>query len=72
MGIRGLQTFVEKNLNLLNELKLHNCDVVFDGNSIYHQMYTQTDLECLYGGEYDRFYRYCIQLFESFHKCKIK
>ncbi|CAF1422828.1 unnamed protein product [Adineta steineri] len=71
MGIRGLQTFIEQKLSLLNEIELHNCNVLFDGNSIYHQMYKECHLTCLFGGEYDKFYDYCKQLFESFRLCEI-
>ncbi|CAF0817074.1 unnamed protein product [Rotaria sp. Silwood1] len=71
MGIRGLQTFIEQKLSLLHEIELHNCNVLFDGNSIYHQMYKECHLTCLFGGEYDKFYRYCKQLFESFRICQI-
>jgi hypothetical protein len=72
MGIQGLATFIEKKLGLTKQIQLRNCDVVLDGNSIFHQMYSQNKLTCLFGGEYDRFYRYCTQLFESFATCKIK
>ncbi|CAF3949771.1 unnamed protein product, partial [Rotaria magnacalcarata] len=71
MGIRGLQTFIEEKLSLLNQFELHNCNVLLDGNSIYHQMYKQCHLTCLFGGEYDKFYRYCKQLFESFRICDV-
>ncbi|CAF2386762.1 unnamed protein product [Rotaria sp. Silwood2] len=71
MGIRGLQTFIEQKLSLLHDIELHNCNVLFDGNSIYHQMYKECHLTCLFGGEYDKFYRYCKQLFESFRICQI-
>ncbi|CAF0882247.1 unnamed protein product [Rotaria sordida] len=71
MGIRGLQTFIEQKLSLLNEIELHNCNVLFDGNSIYHQMYKECHLTCLFGGEYDKFYHHCKQLFESFRICQI-
>jgi len=72
MGIRGFQTFIEQKLSLLHEIELHNCNVLFDGNSIYHQMYKECNLTCLFGGEYDKFYCYCKQLFESFRLCQIK
>ena len=72
MGIRGLQTFVENNPHLLKEFKLCDCDVILDGNSIYHQMYSRKSLKCIFGGEYDQFYRDCIQLFQSFRTCNIK
>jgi hypothetical protein len=72
MGIRNLQKFVDDDLKLLQEFELNNCDVVLDGNSIYHQIYNRSELICVFGGEYDRFYRDCIKLFNSFHKCNIK
>lgn len=72
MGIRGFQTFIEQKLSLLHEIELHNCNVLFDGNSIYHQMYSECHLTCLFGGEYEKFYYYCQQLFQSFQKCRIK
>lgn len=72
MGIRGFQTFIEQKLLLLNPIELHNCNVLLDGNSIYHQMYTECHLTCLFGGEYEKFYVYCKQLFESFRRCQIK
>jgi hypothetical protein len=72
MGIRGLQTFIEQKLSLLNEIELHNCNVLLDGNSIYHQMYRECRLTCLFGGEYEKFHRYCKQLFESFRQCQIE
>ncbi|UJR36213.1 hypothetical protein I4U23_028945 [Adineta vaga] len=71
MGIKGFQTFIEQKLGLLNAIELHNCNVLFDGNSIYHQMYKECHLTCLFGGEYDKFYLYCKQLFESFRLCQI-
>jgi hypothetical protein len=72
MGIHGLQKFVEENLGLLKKFRLHDCNVLLDGNSIYHQMYTGCELTCLFGGEYDQFYQYCKQLFISFRICRIK
>lgn len=71
MGIRGLQTFIEQKLGLLENFQLNNCNVLFDGNSIYHQMYSECHLTCLFGGEYEKFAIYCRQLFQSFQKCRI-
>ena len=72
MGINDLQKFVEEHLKLLKKIRLHDCNVLLDGNSIYHQMYTQCQLTCLFGGEYDQFYHYCKQIFISFNTCRIK
>ena len=72
MGIRGLQTFIEQKLGLLENFQLTNCNVLFDGNSIYHQMYSECHLTCLFGGEYEKFSIYCRQLFQSFRQCQIK
>jgi hypothetical protein len=72
MGIRGLQTFIDQTFDQLKTIKLHDCNVVLDGDSIFHQMYKGCELTCLFGGEYNQFYHCCINLFESFQKCKIK
>lgn len=72
MGIRGLQTFINGRPNILERFELRNCNIVLDGNSIYHQIYTRTGLPCIFGGEYDDFYRYCIRLFELFRACNVK
>ena len=72
MGIQCMETFIKNNSKPLKEFKLHDCYVILDGNSIYHQMYIRTRLTCIFGGEYDKFYRHCIRLFENFRTCKIK
>ncbi|CAF0930602.1 unnamed protein product [Adineta steineri] len=71
MGIRGLETFIRKTFDEVEKIKFHNCNVVIDGDSIYHQMYQECELTCVFAGEYDQFYQSCIQLFESFEKCQI-
>ncbi|CAF1039475.1 unnamed protein product [Adineta steineri] len=72
MGIKGLEDFVENNLQLLEEFELCNCNVLLDGNSIYHGMYTKHKLTSIFGGEYGEFYSYCRRLFELFQTCRIK
>jgi hypothetical protein len=72
MGIRGLSTFIEHKIELLSQFQLCNCNVLLDGDSIYHKMYSECTLTCLFGGEYDQFHKYCQQMFESFRQCQIK
>jgi hypothetical protein len=72
MGIRGLQTFIQQNPDLLENFDLRNCNVLLDGNSIFHQIYTRAGLICIFGGEYDRFHIYCMKLFKWFRACNIK
>ncbi|CAF1278255.1 unnamed protein product [Adineta steineri] len=71
MGIRGLQKFIEETFEQFVEIKLRDCDIVLDGDSIYHQMYDRCKLICVFGGEYDQFYQCCMDLFESFKKWNI-
>ncbi|UJR17243.1 hypothetical protein I4U23_004138 [Adineta vaga] len=71
MGIRGLETFIRHTFDQFEKIKLHNCNVVIDGDSIFHQMYKECELTCVFGGEYDEFYQLCKQLFESFKNCQI-
>ncbi len=72
MGIRGLQTFINGRPELLKSFELKKCNIVLDGNSIFHQSYTRSGLSCIFGGEYDEFHRYCIRLFQFFRVCSIK
>jgi hypothetical protein len=72
MGIRGLQTFINGKAELLKNIELKKCNIVLDVNSIFHQSYTREGLSCIFGGEYDEFYRYCIRLFQFFRDCSIK
>lgn len=72
MGIRGLQKFLDENLGILKDFQLHDCNVLLDGNSIYHQIYKQTGLTCLFAGEYDRFAEHCRHFFRSLQVCRIK
>lgn len=72
MGIRGLETFIKQTFDQFEKIKFCNCNVVLDGDSIFHQMYKECELTSVFGGEYDEFYQRCMQLFESFQKCHIK
>ncbi|CAF1468421.1 unnamed protein product [Adineta ricciae] len=71
MGIRGFQTFIEKKFKEFHTIELHDCNIILDGDSIYHQMYAECEFTYVFGGEYDEYYQSCVQLFKSFKKCQI-
>ncbi|KAG5876540.1 hypothetical protein JTB14_010311 [Gonioctena quinquepunctata] len=73
MGIRGLTTFISNNSNILMENhELHDTDVVFDGDSLLHHLYsvTKESNEC-FGGDYDKFANTIYDFFKILSDCKI-
>lgn len=72
MGIHGLTSFIDDNLDLLADHKLHNTRVIIDGNNLYHFLYYNSHVQYLYAGDYDTFERQTELFFKALSICGIK
>uniref|UniRef100_A0A2R5L4S6 Protein asteroid log 1 n=2 Tax=Ornithodoros turicata TaxID=34597 RepID=A0A2R5L4S6_9ACAR len=72
MGIYGLSSFFRQNPEL-SELKyLHDTKLVIDGSNLVYMIYLSSNLECVYGGDYDRYAEAIRDYFAIFKKCNIE
>ncbi|XP_052676530.1 protein asteroid homolog 1-like isoform X1 [Crassostrea angulata] len=67
MGIKGLTTFMKSNPQLMKEIRLHDTEVVIDGNSLYHFIFYSNQLDFLHGGDYDQYAYKIIKFFNLLH-----
>lgn len=72
MGIKGLTTFMKSNPQLMEEIRLHDTEVVIDGNSLYHFVFYSNQLDFLHGGDYDQYAYKIIKFFNLLHCCNIQ
>ena len=71
MGISGLTTFMDDNLQLLSEHQLQNTKIVVDGNNLYHLLYYDYNVDFLHGGDYDKFAAKIREFFHVLSTCNI-
>ncbi|XP_061198279.1 protein asteroid homolog 1-like [Saccostrea echinata] len=72
MGISGLTTFMDDNLHLLKEWRLHDTKVVIDGNNLYHLIFYNNHVDFLHGGDYDQYARKIKEFFTLLQSCNIQ
>lgn len=72
MGISGLTTFMDDNLQLIKEFPLHDTKVVIDGNNLYHLIFYNNHVDFPHGGDYDQYARKIKEFFSLLHSCNIE
>lgn len=75
MGVRGLQTFLKNNPDLLIRIDLSNTDLVIDANNLLCQLFTllsKQDKNDLYGGNLVAYGTLVRTFFENLKKCNIR
>lgn len=72
MGISGLTTFMDDNLQLIKEFPLHDTKVVIDGNNLYHLIFYNHHVDFLHGGDYDQYARKIKEFFSLLSSCNIQ
>ncbi|XP_046386367.1 protein asteroid [Ischnura elegans] len=78
MGIRGLTTFIAQNHDRsFVPYRLHNCNLVIDGNSVACQLYVREfgrnkSNHSAFGGDYDVYARVVKRFFTLLSCCEIK
>lgn len=72
MGIQGLTSFIDDNLQLLNDYQLHDSKVIIDGNNLFHLLYYSYNVDFVHGGDYDKFTRKIVEFFNILKSCKIE
>lgn len=71
MGIHGLSSFFNQNPNLSERKNLHDTKLVIDGSNLVYMLYLSSNLECVYGGDYDRYAATIQEYFARFAACNI-
>ncbi|KAG7160574.1 protein asteroid-like [Homarus americanus] len=73
MGIRGLSTYIHEHLSdVLERHKLHHCRIIIDGNNLAHTLYYEcTGINCVFGGDYDKYASYVEQFFQRLQSCAV-
>ena len=64
MGIRGLTSYLERELDLWTTVYLKNTKVVIDGNGLFYRLYFGSELDCRRGGQYNAFHDRVRSFFE--------
>ncbi|XP_052061321.1 protein asteroid homolog 1-like isoform X2 [Mytilus californianus] len=72
MGIPGLTTLIDDNLQLLEDYQLHHSKVVIDGNNLYHLLFYSYNVGYTHGGDYDKFSRKIKEFFDILKSCNIE
>lgn len=72
MGVRGLTTYIKNNQRkYLKTHRLHNCNIILDGNSIATNLYKACCQESVFGGDYDKYFEYVKEFFKLLSKCMV-
>lgn len=74
MGIHGFTSFMANTYldRILEDLKLKNCHLLIDANSLLHKFHYSNNLQPFYSGNYDRLLSKLNDLFLVFKKCHIE
>ncbi|XP_027222682.1 protein asteroid [Penaeus vannamei] len=74
MGIRGLHSYVlEHASKTLEWHKLHNRNLIIDGNNLAHFLYDEcSGINAYFGGDYDKYANFIQKFFEGLQKCNVK
>lgn len=63
---------MKSNPQLKKKIRLHDTEVVIDGNSLYHFIFYCNQLDFIHGGDYDQFADKIIKFFKLLHCCNIQ
>uniref|UniRef100_A0A1E1X5T5 Protein asteroid log 1 n=1 Tax=Amblyomma aureolatum TaxID=187763 RepID=A0A1E1X5T5_9ACAR len=72
MGVHGLSSFFTLNPDLSEWKNLHSTKLVIDGNNLIYMIYFISNLECVYGGDYDGYATAIRNYFAAFKACNIE
>lgn len=72
MGVRGLSSFFSLNPDLSDWRNLRSTKLVVDGNNLIYMIYFTSNLECVYGGDYDGYATAVRNYFAAFKACDIE
>ncbi|XP_050050336.1 single-strand DNA endonuclease ASTE1 [Dermacentor andersoni] len=72
MGVHGLSSFFTLNPDLSEWRNLHSTKLVVDGNNLIYMIYFTSNLECVYGGDYDGYATAIRNYFAVFKACGIE
>lgn len=72
MGVHGLSSFFTLNPDLSEWKNLHSTKLVVDGNNLIYMIYLTSNLECVYGGDYDGYATAIRNYFAIFKTCGIE
>lgn len=72
MGVRGLSSFFGLNPDLSDWKNLRSTKLVVDGNNLIYMIYFTSNLECVYGGDYDGYATAIRNYFAAFKACDIE
>ncbi|XP_076110898.1 single-strand DNA endonuclease ASTE1-like [Mytilus galloprovincialis] len=72
MGIPGLTTLIDDNLQLLQDYQLHHSKVIIDGNNLYHLLFYSYNVGYTHGGDYNKFSRKIKEFFDILKSCDIE
>lgn len=72
MGVHGLSSFFTLNPDLSEWKNLHSTKLVIDGNNLIYMIYFISNLECIYGGDYDGYATAIRNYFAAFKACNIE
>lgn len=72
MGVRGLSSFFSLNPDLSDWKNLRSTKLVVDGNNLIYMIYFTSNLECVYGGDYDGYATAIRNYFAAFKACDIE
>lgn len=72
MGVHGLSSFFTLNPDLSEWRNLHSTKLVVDGNNLIYTIYFTSNLECVYGGDYDGYATAIRNYFAVFKACGIE
>uniref|UniRef100_A0A1E1XRA6 Protein asteroid log 1 n=1 Tax=Amblyomma sculptum TaxID=1581419 RepID=A0A1E1XRA6_AMBSC len=72
MGVHGLSSFFTLNPDLSEWKNLHSTKLVIDGNNLIYMIYFTSNLECIYGGDYDGYATAIRNYFAAFKACNIE
>jgi len=72
MGIRGLSSYFDNREAFFQTVSLEKTDIIIDGNNLRYALYNQCPgTNHAFGGDYDKYYRYVRDYFQTMLNCSI-
>nr|XP_055067921.1 protein asteroid homolog 1-like [Misgurnus anguillicaudatus] len=72
MGVQGLKTYIEKKQHILMDWSFRESKLIIDGCNLYFNLYFNSELNQIHGGEYDAFEDRITQFFTNLKDCDIQ
>nr|XP_055066937.1 protein asteroid homolog 1-like [Misgurnus anguillicaudatus] len=72
MGVQGLKTYIEKKQHILMDWSFRESKLIIDGCNLYFNLYFNSELDQIHGGEYDAFEDRITQFFTNLKDCDIQ